>query len=170
VVVGREKNKMKTQEFDYYIYIDFSENLIGYTIIEKSNVKEIISKIVKFDHYSGVKHKKEYLRAIKLRFEKENILSLLYRCKICEMRSNLEIFVDIIDFIRKNDNCIIFLSIDNQQYDAFLRIMKVMPDKKNILILRESQIVRGTLEYRLSLIIDNMLNLERVRRLNDNQK
>lgn len=34
---------MKTKEFDYYIFIDYSENLIGYTIIENKN-KNFISK------------------------------------------------------------------------------------------------------------------------------
>ena len=155
---------MKKKEFDYYIFIDYSENLLGYNIIQKEKVKEIILKIIKFDYYRGVKHKKEYLRAIKPRIEKENILSMLYKWKICEMRYNLEIFADIIDFLRKNNNCIIFLSIDNQQYESFLRILKLIPDKKNILILKESELIKGSIEHRLSLIIDNMLNLERMKR------
>lgn len=155
------------KEFDYYIYIDYSENLIGYTIIEKDKVKEIITKIIKFDHYRFVKHKKQYLRAIKPRIEKENILSIIYKYKICDMRLNLEIFADIIDFVGKNNNCILFLCIDNQQYDSFLRILKFIPDEKNILILKESELIRGTIEHRLSLIIDNLLNLERVRRINN---
>lgn len=154
---------MKT-EFDYYIFIDYSENLIGYVIIEKSKIKEILSKIVRLDHYRNVKHKKEYLRAVKPRFKKERIIDSLYKWKIREMRLNLEIFADIINFLQNNNNCIIFLSVDDNQYDSFIRILKIMPDDKNILILRERQLIRGTIEYRLSLIIDNILNLERVKR------
>jgi len=29
----------KMKEFDYYIFIDYSENLIGYNIIEKEKLK-----------------------------------------------------------------------------------------------------------------------------------
>lgn len=160
---------MKSKEFDYYIYIDYSENLIGYIIINKCCVKEIISKIIKFDYYRGVKHKKEYLRAIKPRIEKENILSLIQKYRICDMRLNIEIFADIIHFISNNNNCFILLSIDNQQFDSFLRIMKLIPNEKNILILKESELKKGTIEHRLSLIIDNLLNLERMKRYS-NQK
>lgn len=154
---------MKT-EFDYYIYMDYSDNLTGYVIIEKSKIKEILSKIIKLDHYRNVKHKREYLRAIKTRFKKEKIIEFLYKWKIREMRQNLEIFADIINFLKNNDNCIIFLSIDNTQYDSFLRILNVIPDDKNILILKENQLIKRTIEHRLSLIIDNILNLERVKR------
>jgi len=35
---------MEKKEIDYYIYIDYSENLIGYNIIEKNKVKDFASK------------------------------------------------------------------------------------------------------------------------------
>lgn len=35
-----EKMKNKKKEFDYYIYIDYSENLIEYSIIEKLKKKK----------------------------------------------------------------------------------------------------------------------------------
>jgi hypothetical protein len=38
-------------EFDYYMYIDYSENLLGYLIIENIKVKELLPNISKFAHY-----------------------------------------------------------------------------------------------------------------------
>lgn len=160
--------KMKTKEFDYYIFIDYSENLIGYNIIEKVKIKELLSKINKFDHYRGVKNKKLYLKAIKPRFEKENITQTLFKWKIRELRFNLEIFSDVIRFIKENDNCFLFLSIDDNQYKSFINLIKIL-SINNLKILKESEINKKSLEYRLSLIIDNMLNLERYKRLNNKQ-
>ena len=40
-------------EFDYYIFIDYSEDFLGYLIIEKDKIKELISKISKFSHYKN---------------------------------------------------------------------------------------------------------------------
>ncbi len=156
---------MKKQEFDYYIYIDYSENLIGYAIIERCKIKEILSKITKLGHYKGIKHKKEYLKAIKARFEKEKITDLLFGWKIRDMRLNLEVFTDTIRFISENSNCILFLCIDNKQYNAFMRLIEIVPHER-LKVLRESELNKKSLEYRLSIIIDNMLNLERFRRMN----
>ena len=36
--------------FDYYIYIDYSENLIGYIIIHKDKIEELLPKLSKFRH------------------------------------------------------------------------------------------------------------------------
>ena len=38
----------KKREFDYYIFIDYSENLIGYNIIEKEKVGELLLKTSRF--------------------------------------------------------------------------------------------------------------------------
>ena len=83
------------KEFDYYIYIDYSENLIGYIIIEGAKVNEILPKISKLEHYKNLKHKREYISAITKRLEKEKIKDLLLKWKIRKMRLNLEIFVDV---------------------------------------------------------------------------
>ena len=41
---------MKKEEFDYYIFMDYSENLIGYIIINKEKIKELLPKIIKLKH------------------------------------------------------------------------------------------------------------------------
>ena len=66
--------KMGAKEFDYYIFIDYSEDFIGYDIIEKEKIKELLSRISKIKHYKEVKHKKEYLKSIRKVFDKNNIL------------------------------------------------------------------------------------------------
>lgn len=154
-------NKMKRKEFDYYIYIDYSENLVGYTIIEKKRLKELLPKISKLEHYKKIKHKKEYISAMKKRFRKENINDLLLRWKIKEMRANLDIFVDVAGFVKKNDNCVIFISVDNNQYSSFIKLLEIVPHQKHLVIVKESELKKGTAEYKMSLIIDTMLNIER---------
>ena len=92
------KNKRK-KEFDYYIYVDYSENLSGYSIIEKSKLKELLPKISKLTHYRKVVHKRAYLVAIRKRFEREEIAKLLLKWKIRNIRENTEIFLTRSSFI-----------------------------------------------------------------------
>lgn len=44
-------------DFDYYIFIDYSENLIGYNIIEKEKVGELLLKTSRFRHYKAAKER-----------------------------------------------------------------------------------------------------------------
>jgi len=152
---------MEKRDFDYYIFIDYSANLIGYNIIEKEKIKELLPKISKLHHYKKIKHKKEYISAVKKRFEKENIEDYLLKLKIKKIRLNLEIFIDVIKFIKKNDNCAIFISVDNHQYNSFIKLIKIVQHQKDLVIIRESELNKNSVEYRLSLIIDNLLNIKR---------
>ncbi len=56
---------MKTEQFDYYIFIDYSEDYLGYLIIEREKIKEFLPKISKFAHYRELKNKSAYLKSIK---------------------------------------------------------------------------------------------------------
>ena len=130
------------KEFDYYIFIDFSENLIGYNIIEKQKLKELLPKILRFRHYKEVGNKKLYLKNIRRTIKKENIKSLLLKVEI--------------------KNCIIFISVDNRQYSAFRKMVDIV-DGKNVIVKQESELVKGTPEYQASLVLDNMLNAVRLK-------
>jgi hypothetical protein len=46
------------EEFDYYMFIDYSENLLGYNILEYSKIKELLPKISKIKHYKDIKTEK----------------------------------------------------------------------------------------------------------------
>jgi len=153
---------MGAKEFDYYIFIDYSEDLIGYTIFERNKVKEILPKISKLKHYKEIKHKKQYIKAIRRGFEKKEILKDILVFKIKKISRNLEIFVDIGEFIKSNSNCLIFLSIDDKQYSSFKRLVKIV-DGTNILIIKEGKLRKDSPEHRLSLIIDNLLNIKRTK-------
>ena len=50
---------MGAKEFDYYIFIDYSEDFIGYNIIGKEKIKELLPRISKIKHYKEIKHKKD---------------------------------------------------------------------------------------------------------------
>ena len=151
---------MKFKLFDYYIFIDFSENLIGYNIINYEKMIELLPKISRFSHYKNLRHKKEYLKSIKSRIEKEKILSYFLKHKIKELYKNTDIYTDVLEFIKKNDNCIIFISIDNRQYKAFNKLVGFV-DGKKVIVKKESELVKGTPEYQTSLVLDNLLNIER---------
>ena len=148
------------KEFDYYIFIDFSENLIGYNIIGKDKVNELLPKIIKLKHYRNLKHKREYLRAMKKLFTREKIDSFILKSRIISIRDNVAIFTEVLEFVKKNTHCIIFVSIDDFQFKHFKRLLNVV-DGGNTKVIQESKLKKDTPEYQMSLIIDTMLNIER---------
>lgn len=147
---------------DYYIYLDYSERLIGYIIIRKEQIPNILKRITKLHHYKDVKGKKGYIKSIKNIFDKNKIEDCLLKCKIKELKDNLSIFVEIVDFVKKYDNCKIFTSIDDNQFNAFIRLLNMIPHKDHIKTVKESDLKKGSVEYKLSLIIDTRLNIERL--------
>ncbi len=93
------------REFDYYVYVDYSESLAGYIVTQENKIKEILPKTSRLRHYKEIKY--------------------------------------VIEFIKKNNNKRIFLSIDDNQYYSFMRLLEIMQKR----------------DY--SLIIDTMLNIGR---------
>ncbi|MFW5846923.1 MAG: hypothetical protein ACOCUU_02065 [Nanoarchaeota archaeon] len=150
------------KEFDYYIFIDYSEFLLGYGIIEKEKIMDLIPLITRFRHYKNVKNRKMYLKNINKTIKSKDIKSFFSKIKIKEIRLTPEIYVDIADFVSKHDNCAIFVSIDDNQYNNLKRLVNVV-DGKNILIKKESELKTGSVEYQTSLVIDNILNIERIK-------
>ena len=153
---------MGARQFDYYIFIDYSEDLIGYMIIAQKKIKELLPYILRFKHYRKTRDKKLYLKNVKHLFKREKLLQYFVQHKIRETRENMEIFLDIGEFIKKHANCLIFASVDNHQYDNFQNFVKIV-DGKNIEVIQESELKVGTVEYQISLILDNWLNIERLR-------
>ena len=149
------------KEFDYYIFIDYSEKLIGYSIIEKIKLRELAPKITRFRHYREAGNRKQYLKNVKNTFKREGIKSYFLKFKIREMYKNIEIHLDVLEFLKKHKNCIIFISVDNMQYPAFRKMVNIV-DGENIVVKQESELIKGTLEYQASLVLDNMLNIERL--------
>lgn len=147
------------KEFDYYIFIDYSENLIGYSIIEKNKVPNLLPKIERFRHYGGSRERKIYLSHIKNTIKREGIRAYFEKIKIVNMRYNLDLFSEVLEFIKKHDNCIIFISVDDFQYELFRKLVHVIDNDKTR-VVKESQLKRGSIEYQLSLVLDNLLNIE----------
>ena len=127
---------MHKDEFDYYIFMDYSENLIGYCIINKEKIKELLLKISKLKHYKGLRHKEQYLNSIKKIFEKNKILEIVSKHKITELRQNIEICSEIFEFCRKNSDSKIFISVDDRQYRGFMKIASII-DGKRFKIVKE---------------------------------
>lgn len=150
------------KEFDYYIFIDYSENLIGYNIIGRDKIQELIPKISKFTHFKSVRHKRAYIHSIKKTIDKESIDSYILKMKIKNVRDNLDIFIEVSEFIREHENCIIFISVDNFQYQTFRKVVNLV-DGNNVEIVKESNLKKNSREYKLSLIIDTQLNILRRR-------
>ena len=148
------------KEFSYYVYIDYSERLLGYSIIAKEKIKEILPKITKLKHYKEVKNRKLYIQHIKNYLEKNNVASYFLKIKIRKVQSNnLEIYSDVLEFLKKNKDCLIFVSVDNNQYDAFRKLVSIVDGCNKI--IKESELKRESIEYQLSLVLDNLLNIER---------
>ena len=152
------------KEFDYYIFIDFSENLIGYSIIENNKLKELLPKILRFRHYKDAKNRKLYFKNANNTIKRDNPQSSFLKLKIKGMHKNMEIYLDVLEFLKKHENCIIFISIDNRQYSAFKKMVNIV-DGKKVIVKQESELIKGTPEYQVSLVLDNILNIERLRKL-----
>jgi hypothetical protein len=130
-------------EFDYYI-----------------EVKKLLPKISKLKHYKGLKHKREYLNSMKKLFARNEIESYLLKHKIRKMRDNLEIYNDIIDIVKRNHDKVIFISVDDKHHKIFEKLIHKV-NGKNVKIEREGKLKKGSAEYKMSLVIDTKLNLER---------
>ena len=150
------------KEFDYYIFIDYSENLLGYIIVEFNKIKSLLPKISKIKHYKEVSKKSQYLKAIKSSFQKSDILNHLFSFKIKKVIQTLEIYTDIAEFIKSNRNRSIFVSIDDKQSSNFEKLVNIFNEEK-VFIVKEGKLRKGSMEQRISLIIDNLLNLDRVK-------
>ena len=62
---------MGAKQFDYYVFIDYSENLIGYSIIEKDKLNDILPKLTRFRHYRKAGDKKDWKKYYKFIAKKE---------------------------------------------------------------------------------------------------
>ena len=151
------------KEFDYYIFIDFSEDLIGYSIIENKKLRELIPKISRFRHYKDARDRRLYIKNVNKTIKREDIKSSFLKLKIKELHKNMEIYLDVLEFLKKHENCIIFISVDNRQYPAFRKMVNIV-DGENVILKQESELVKGTPEYQASLVLDNLLNIERLGR------
>jgi hypothetical protein len=149
------------KEFDYYIFVDYSENYLGYLIIDNNNLKSLFAKSNKFSHYKELRYKSAYIHSIKSVIEKCNILDFFIKHKIKEIRQNIDIYLEIIKFLKEHENCIIFISVDNHEYSNFEKFVKIIDGNKTI-VKKESQLIKGTPEYKASLVLDTLLNIERL--------
>ena len=154
---------MGARQFDYYIFIDYSEDILGYLAIEKKNIAPLLPKITKFAHYNTLKYKPSYLRAIRKIIKKHKVFDYFCKLKIRQLRDTPEIYADLAEFLKSTRNCCIFISIDDKQYSNFERFIQVVDGDDNM-VVKESALKKGSIEYRLSLILDTLLNIERVRR------
>ena len=140
--------------------IHYSEDLIGYNIIEQKKIIELLPKISRFEHYKGRRNRKVYLKHIGDTIKREKIKSYFEKIKIEESRKNVELFTEILEFIKRHKNCIIFLSVDDYQFKKLKKLLFLV-DGENTDIRKESELREGTPEYQVSLVIDNLLNIER---------
>lgn len=150
----------RRSEYDYYIFIDYSDDLVGYSIIKQKNISNLLPKISKFSHYKNKKRRKIYLNNIKETIRRENIKSFFEKIKIEKIYRNLDLITEVLEFLKKNKNCIIFMSIDDYQFKKMKKIINLI-DGKNVDIFKESQLKKGSPEYQVNLVIDNILNVER---------
>ena len=147
------------KEFDYYIFIDFSENLIGYNIIERERMIKLLPRISKFRHYKESRNRKIYLNHIKNSIKRDGIRNYFEKIRIVGMKDNIGLFAEVLEFIKKHENCIIFISVDDFQFRTFMKLVNILDNKTQV--VKESQLKKGSTEYQLSLVLDNLLNIER---------
>ena len=153
---------MGEKQFDYYVFIDYSDNLIGYIILNKEKIKGCFPWINKLKHYRRIKRGSLYLKAMKNMFERNNVLGSLEKHKVTELRYNLELCSEIFEFCKSKPDSNIFISVDDRQYLGFMKLMNVL-DGKKFTIVKEGKLIPNSIEHKLSFIIDTLLNLKRTR-------
>lgn len=156
---------MGAKEFDYYVFIDYSENFLGYMVIENNKVREFLPAISKFAHYKEVKNKSAYIHSIKKVIEKNKVLSCILKHKIRKTIDTPEIYSDILEFLKHHNNCLIFISVDDKQYSNFERLVRII-DGTNTKVIKENKLKKDTLEHKMSLVLDTLLNIERLKHEN----
>ncbi len=149
-----------TEKFDYYIFMDYSENLIGYDIIEKNKVSDLLPKLSRFRHYRNSKKRKLYLKKIGETIQREKIKDYFLKIKIKNKNNSLEIYSDVLEFLKKHENCLVFISVDDNQFRNFQKLVKIV-NVKETKIIKESELKEGSVEHKISLVLDNLLNIER---------
>lgn len=153
---------MGKRGFDYYIFVDFSDNLIGYLILQKENLRSCLSKASRFRHYRESKKRKLYLRNAKVTFDKKEVLTCFLKKKIRNVLETPEIFTDIAEFLKKNSHFSVFISVDDRQYQNFEKFVKII-DGKNVKVVKESALRKDSSEYQINLVLDTWLNIERTK-------
>ena len=93
-------------------------------------------------------------------FKKNKILEFLDKEGITELRQNIEICSEIFDFCKKNPEARIFISVDDRQYNGFMKMEKIL-DKGRFTIVKEGKLKKGSEVHKMSLIIDTLLNIKR---------
>ena len=116
---------------------------------------------MRFRHYKKMWGRKLYLKHINNTIKKERLRAYFEKIKITSTKKNIDLFAEVLGFIKGHDNCIIFISVDDFQYKAFMKLVHVVNNKTEV--VKESQLKIGSVEYQLSLVIDNLLNIERRR-------
>ena len=91
--------------------------------------------------------KKLYLKNVKKTIQKEEINSFFLKLKIKTLSKTMDIYLDVLEFLKKHGNCIIFVSVDNHEYPNFRKLVK-FADGQKVIIKRESEMSEGTPEYR----------------------
>ena len=87
----QKETKEKRSIIDYYIYLDYSERLVGYIIVQKEQIQNILSRTSKLHHYKDIKNKKGYIQSVKKIFDNNQIEQYLLKCRIKELKDNLSI-------------------------------------------------------------------------------
>ncbi|GAG34902.1 unnamed protein product, partial [marine sediment metagenome] len=116
----------KRSVFDYYIFIDYSESLIGYLVIEYPKIKDLLPKISRLRHYRESKKRKLYLKNVKQSFKNNNIKNYFLKFKIKRKSDSIEIYSDVLEFLKRHDNCLIFISVDDNQFKNFKKLVGII--------------------------------------------
>jgi hypothetical protein len=156
---------MGAKKFDYYVFIDYSENYLGYLVIQQEKIREFLPKISKFARYKEIKYKSAYIHSIKKVIDKKEVLCSVLKHKIRKTTDTPEIYSDILEFLKQHNSCLIFISVDNKQYSNFERLVKII-DGTNTKVIKENELRKDTPEYRMILVLDTLLNIERLKHEN----
>jgi len=84
--------------------------------------------------------------------KRDRIKSYFEKIRIGPSKNNIDIFTEVLEFIKGHEKCIIFLSVDDYQFKN-LKNCLILVDGENTDIKKESELKKGTPEYQTSLVL-----------------
>lgn len=153
---------MGARDFDYYIFIDYSVDYLGYVIIERDKIREILPNISKFKHYRELKKKSAYLSSMKNIVGRDGIRKYFYKIKIKKTEATPDIYSDILEFLKDRGDKSVFVCVDDKQFRNFKKLVNLV-DGENTKVIEESKLKKHSFEYKINLVLDTLLNIARLK-------
>lgn len=158
--INEEIEKPISRRFNYHIFIDVSSEMAGYMIVESKKFEEILLLTAKLHPYSKIKRKEKYLESVSKNVRWRKVKTLIEDLVIEKREMQVGLFKDIATLLQENKDNLYFISVSDRIYFDVSKLLELV-EKKNYLIVKSSDLKKDSEEFKVSLILETLLNLKR---------